>query len=70
MINSELLNDPTFLAIIITKEGLIFQESIYTEKKMEKIEAIEFAAMKLLQQNFSEAVALIDNEYPFHKIAA
>lgn len=37
---------------------------------MEKIEAIEFAAMKLLQQNFSEAVALIDNEYPFHKIAA
>lgn len=70
MINSELLNDPTFLAIIITKEGLIFQESIYTEKKMEKIEAIEFAAMKLLQQNLSEAVALIDNEYPFHKITA
>ena len=37
---------------------------------MEKIEAIEFAAMKLLQQNLSEAVALIDNEYPFHKITA
>lgn len=37
---------------------------------MEKIEAIEFTALKLLQQNLSEAKALINNEYPFHKITA
>lgn len=37
---------------------------------MDKIAAIELAASKLLQQNFSEAEIIIHNEYPFHKISA
>ena len=37
---------------------------------MEKIEAIELSALKLLQQNISEAKTIIHNEYPFRKITA
>ena len=37
---------------------------------MEKIEAIELSALKLLQQNLSEAKTIIHNEYPFRKITA
>lgn len=37
---------------------------------MEKIEAIELAALKLLQQSPSEAKTVIDKEYPFHKIVS
>lgn len=37
---------------------------------MEKIEAIELSALKLLQKNLSEAKTIIHNEYPFRKIAA
>lgn len=39
-------------------------------EKMEKLEAIELAALKLLQQNLPEAKGIIKNEYPFHKTAA
>ena len=37
---------------------------------MEKLEAIELAALKLLQQNFPEAKGIIKNEYLFHRVAA
>lgn len=36
---------------------------------MEKLEAIELAALNLLQQNLPEAKGIIKNEYPFHKTA-
>ena len=35
---------------------------------MEKIEAIELSALKLLQQNLSDAKTIINEEYPFQKI--
>ena len=37
---------------------------------MEKIDAIELSATMLLQGKFAEANAVIDKEYPFHKIVA
>ena len=37
---------------------------------MEKLKAIELAALKLLQQNFPEAKGIIKNEYLFHRVAA
>ena len=37
---------------------------------MEKIDVIELSATMLLQGKFAEANAVIDKEYPFHKIVA
>lgn len=37
---------------------------------MEKIDAIELAAAKLLQCNVVEAKTVIETEYPFHKLTA
>ena len=37
---------------------------------MDKIQVIELSATKLLHRNLAEAKAVIDMEYPFHKITA
>lgn len=37
---------------------------------MDKIDAIELVATKLLQCNITEAKSIIETEYPFHRIAA
>lgn len=37
---------------------------------MEKIDAIELAATRLLQCDVAEVKAVIEKEYPFHKLTA
>lgn len=71
MIDFELLNEQSFLGIILARKRLIFQrkDKCWGEKDG-KIEAIELSALKLLQQNLSEAKTIIHNEYPFRKITA
>ena len=46
------------------------QKSNIRGTAMQKIDAIELAAIRLLQRNNIEAKAVIEMEYPFHKLAA